>query len=158
MQSGLLCYHSFRSSAPLFTQLEPDSGGSGKGHNWLPVSAFSIFSLTHQLLLPKALVSAQGEKAGGVGFAQHVAGSSLAPCEWVAVLFMREKRFPACVFLLGLQVSLSLIPSSSHRIPLERVPLSRSLSSLCRGAQFTKPVPLLPCRAQESDLRCWMYL
>lgn len=95
MQPGLVCYQSFRSSAPLVTQLEPASGGSGKGHNWLPVSAFSVFSLTHQLLLPKALVSAQGEKAGGVGFAQHVAGSSSAPCEWLAVLFMREKPFPA---------------------------------------------------------------
>ena len=48
MQPGLVCYQSFRSSAPLVTQLEPASGGSGKGHNWLPVSAFSVFSLTHQ--------------------------------------------------------------------------------------------------------------
>ena len=35
----------------------------------------------------------RNSKTQEVGFAEHVAGSSSAPCEWVAVLFMREKPF-----------------------------------------------------------------
>lgn len=126
MQSGLVCYQSL-DPVPA-AQLEPESGGSGKGITGFPslLSPFSPYppavASGHCALQPR-------ERRLGCGLCPargwFIVGR---PCSGLAVLSWEKS--PPCS---ASRLSLSLIPSSSHRIPLERAPLSRSLSSPCLG-------------------------